>query len=116
MPKLLNNTKGHFGRFLINPLRPILIIFTHTLFMKSHYSGFCTCMHLMPRISYMKYPTQKRILPFCSAEKGLSSAIKFFCFGLFFAIDLSVYYEGAWFLEYCFGKSVTGNIWDNKGI
>ena len=35
----------------INPLRPILIIFTHTLFTKSHYSGFFTRMRLMPRIS-----------------------------------------------------------------
>ena len=38
---------------------------------------------LMPSISYTKYPTQKWILPFCSAEKGLSSATKFFCFRLF---------------------------------
>ena len=67
----------------VNPLRLILIIFMQTLFMKSHYSGFYTCMRLMPRISYIKYPIQKRILPFCSAEKGLSSAIKFFYFGPF---------------------------------
>ena len=48
--------------------------------MKGHYGGFC--IH-MPRISYMKYPTQKRILPFCSAGKGLASAMKFFRFRLF---------------------------------
>ena len=35
----------------VNPLRPILIIFTHTLFTKSHYSGFFTRMRLIPRIS-----------------------------------------------------------------
>ena len=61
-----------------------------------------------------QYPMQKRILPFCSAEKGLSSAIKIFCFRLSFAIDSSVYYGQVWFLEYGFGKCATGNIWDNK--
>ena len=35
---------------IFNPLRLILIIFTHTSFTKSHYSGFCACMHLMPCI------------------------------------------------------------------
>ena len=66
-----------------NPLR-LILIFTHMLFMKSHYSGFCTCMCLMPCILYTKYPTQKWISPFCSAEKRLSSNTKFFVSNCFF--------------------------------
>ena len=40
-----------FDEIAFNPLRLILIIFTHTLFTKSHYSGFCTCICLMSLIS-----------------------------------------------------------------
>ena len=97
-----------------NPLRLILRIFMHTLFTKSHYSGFCTCMRLMLRILYKKYPAQTWISPFCSAEEGLSFAINIFCFGLSFAIDSSVYYGRVWFLEYRSDKPAMGKIWDNK--
>ena len=79
----------------VNPLRPILIIFMHTLFTKSQCNGFCTHMYLMPLISYTKYPMQKLLkllLPFCPAEKVLSFAINFFSLRLFFAIDSPVCY------------------------
>ena len=71
---------------LINPLKLILIIFTQTLFIKSHdIVAFATCICLMPHILYTKYHMQKWISPFCSTEKGLSSATKIFkpdmCFG-----------------------------------
>ena len=38
--------------------------------------------YLIYKVSYAKM-----ILPFCSEGKGLSFAIKFLCFRLFFAID-----------------------------
>ena len=73
-------------------------------------------MNVLMLRTYLVYKVYyaKQILPFCSAEKGLSFIIKVFHFRLFLAIDLPVYYGRVLFPEYHFRKTVTGNVWDNQ--